>query len=432
MNVHALVLFIALIGYYVMSALAMEYAEDVILLTSFYIVCLTVLKIWQDKGVYLSLYHISAVAYFYYIAKEIWFRNPMLSEFTELQILHSVQLISIGSAIILTALACSSNAGMVDKRKEQNNGPGLYISKWLTLPIFFIYVSLMAVPAYLTLTMGRTAVYGAAFASISLFVPFLNAMGYLLPAFLHLSFKGGVFPTTLKLAMIALVFLIQIGIGNRFVILFSFFIYVSMLVDVRKLGVKNVVLPIIILSAVSLVMSQLRTASGLSVEHSDEAVSSEGLVYYMCGLMEYYSETHHSYLPVYSTFSLYFLIPRAIWSSKPELIGSWVLDTGVFAHRFSEGHSGSVSFIGPFFADFGFTYVVPLLILGYVMVRMDKYLLRHVGEYSVQGMIAASFVPLVFFGYRSFNTSVAAEIILIMIVLLVSKTNKMRINTQQV
>ena len=429
MNVHALFLFCILSAYYALASLNFAAAEDVVLFTSVYILCLTLLKLWRDKGVFLSLYHITAVAYFYYIAKEIWFLNPMLSEFQDYEILRAVQIISLGSALILTALACNSNRHLLRQREIKRSMQDLYISKWITFPIFAFYVGIMAIPAYLTLTLGRTEVYDRAFASISLIIPFINAMGYLLPAFLHLSFKKGMFPTAIKLSMIVLVFLIQIGIGNRFVILFSFFIYISLLVDVKKVGVKNVVLPVVLLSLVSLIMGQLRTASGISSGGGEEAVSSEGIVYYMCGLMKYYSENVHSYLPVYSSFSLYFLVPRAIWPDKPELIGSWVLDTGVFAHRFSEGHSGSVSFVGPFFADFGYMYVVPVLILALVLVYLDKYLLKHVGEYSTQGMIAASFVPLVFFGYRSFNTSVAAEIILIMMVLAVTKFNRLKINS---
>ena len=420
-NIYAIVLYILLMTYYCMFALQFDSALDIVVFTCTYIGCLAVLKIWLDKGIYLSLFHISAVAYFYYIAKEIWFGNPMLSEFREHEIIPAILVISIASALILTPLACFSNSASI-KHQDTDKPKPLKLSKWITVPIFGIYVSLMAVPAYLTLTLGRTEVYNAAFASISLIVPFLNAMGYLLPAFLHLSFRGSRTQTIIKFAMIAVVFLIQIGIGNRFIILFSFFIYISMLVDVRKLGMKNVVLPLILLSFVSITMTQLRTGS--TTQSTASAADSEGVVYYMSGLVKYYKDNPHSYLPVYSTFSVYFLVPRAVWPSKPELIGSWVLETGVFHHKFSKGHSGSVSFVGPFFADFGYLFFLPLVLLGYVLVRLDKFMLAHVGEYTAQGIIAASFVPLVFFGYRSFNTSVAAEVILVLMVLSIAKFNQ--------
>jgi hypothetical protein len=422
-SVYAVVLYCVLCAYYSFFALQFASPDDVITFTAVYIVCLSALKLWLDRGVYLSLYHIVAVAYFYYIAKEIWVLNPMLSEFREFEITPAVFIISLATVLLLTALACNSNKSIIDMVGERDRSKNLYLSKWITVPLFVIYVSLMAVPAYLTLTLGRAEVYEAAFASISLAIPFLNAMGYLLPPFIHLSFNKGRVQLLLKVAMISMVFLIQVGIGNRFILLFSFFIFISMIIDVRKIKLKNVVLPLLLLSTLSVAMTQLRSAG--ETVNAEAAADSEGIIYYTSGLVKYYKDNPHSYLPVYSTFSLYFIVPRAIWPNKPELIGSWLLKTGLFHHNFSEGHSGSVSFVGPFFADFGSLFFLPMMLLGAVLVGLDRYLLKYVGECSARGIIAASFVPLVFFGYRSFNTSVAAEVILLLMVYALTRFNKL-------
>lgn len=428
MNFQAIALYIFLLGYYTTFCLFFDAPHDVVYFTSIYILLLVILKIWQDKGVYLSLLHIMAVAYLYYIVKEIWFYNPMLSEFKEEEIIIALQLVSIGTVLMITPMACSSNNQIFKKNHAEPQFNELHLNKWITVSMFGFYAIFMAIPAYLTLTLGRSDVYDTAFASISLLVPFLNAMGYLLPVFLHMSFKGGVVSSLFKFAMIGTVFAIQIGIGNRFVILFSFFIYLSTLVDMRQLGVKNLVLPVALLSFFSFIMAQLRSASEVTAE---AATSSESIVYYLTGLVRYYSEQMHGYMPIYSSFSLYFLLPRAVWSDKPELIGTWLLSTGVFITKFSVGHSGSVSFIGPFFADFGYFFVLPLFMLGCFMIYLDRYLLKYVGEHSKRGIIAASFIPLVFFGYRSFNTSMAAEVILIMFVILVAKLNQLKMTNNQ-
>lgn len=425
MNSQPIVMFLGLIGIYIFIVINLYSPLGIIYFTIAYFIFLTLLKVYLDGGFFLSLYHLTFIAYFYYIGKEIWFYNPMLMEFKVEEVVQALQIISIGAAIISTALACHSSRYLYVNRNISTSQPWI-LKKWLTLVLLCIYTGTMAYPAFLTITMGRGAVWENSFASLNIIIPFINAIGYLLPIFIHLSFQKSKGFNVIKYGLILFVFLIQIGIGNRFVILFSFFIYISMVIDVRKIGMKNVLLPIIILSSISLLMSQLRAGdvSGPNIENSGQL--SEGIVYYFSGLVRFYEQNNHTYLPIYTTFSLYFLMPRAIWASKPELIGSWLLDTGVFMTRFSDGHSGSVSFVGPFFADFGLLFFVPLIGLAFILVRLDKYLLKYIGDHSYKGIIAASFVPLVFFGYRSFNTSVAAEFILIMIVYLAAKFNHLQ------
>ncbi|MDQ9094043.1 oligosaccharide repeat unit polymerase [Pseudoalteromonas haloplanktis] len=238
---------------------------------------------------------------------------------------------------------------------------------------------------------------------------YLVAISYVLPGYFALIYKKKLISLKTLLSLTVPIFIIEISTGTRFVFLFSFFIFSTFIFDFENLKKRNVLLIFLMFLSVSVLMKDVRSGGIANDEYEqaliEKILHSEGLLFYFSGLVKYYKSHEHSYLPIQSSFVTYFYIPRSVWPDKPQLVGSWILDTGVFNQNFSNRHSGSVTFLGPFYSDFGYVSLFLVFWLGVLLSKVEKVYFINVRKYNLVAIVAASTVPTLFFGLRSFNTS---------------------------
>jgi oligosaccharide repeat unit polymerase len=308
------------------------------------------------------------------------------------------------------------------------------------LVLLYIAINIpFAINAY---KFGRNAAWGKSDSGFVLSL-LTQGMGLLLPSVITYVYnvkanKSDMWILTLMLPVFAILLL---G-GTRFYFLFSFL--GSLMVYYSNKKIKNADLvyltPLVSILYISVdVMMSIRNGGGSLInaalgvftgESKGQAkdfvsfvsskMSPEGVILSFSKMVEYFK--FNEYLYGESTgFIIYFWIPRAIWSTKPTMLGHWLIrsygDTG-----YSGGHSASFGFCGDFYADFGvFGAVLLSGVLGYYFKYLENYARWAKQDDSPYQIIGAMIYPYVFFVVRSPITATMTFILVIAVFIVVRK-----------
>lgn len=252
----------------------------------------------------------------------------------------------------------------------------------------------------------------------------IKSSGLVLPALLAFYGKMKGRSIVWSLAMSIPIFLIIFLKGTRFPLLFSLLGYclTSGAVTLINMKLKTVIMVLAVaflLNEASSMMREFRVF-GLqeSVEENSQSnqiqvvdkeklfsqkvashLSAEGIVDMMDLSMRYFEYHPHTY-GLSLSFPLYFWIPRAIWPSKPTMIGYWLVREERIV---GETHSASFGFVGEAYADFGIFSSIIMFLLGMLIKRMNEFkddVFRNAAD-SNKVIIASMLYPYVFFMVRS-------------------------------
>lgn len=374
----------------------------------FYLVCIMLLRLMFIKKVQVDFFNVVFFGFLYFIYTDVTAFSNTFSYDIELE---AAKLIVIAFFILMSVLLVSSNNGRYHSYAGEFSfatSNKLKVATVFLFCLFAIYCFIMLPIAAYSYRFGRGAIYINSIGGH--YLPYLNALSYIIPGFFAILYKKKAVSLKVAVVFSIVVFFIQIMMGTRFVFLFSFFIFISILVDLKNFKLSKVTPILITLLLVSSIMGALRGGgnenSSLNAETVISRLShSEGLKYYFSGLVKYYKFNDHSYIPVQSLFFSYFYIPRSVWDDKPQIIGRWIIDSGVFNVSYGSGHSGSLTFFAPFYSDFGVAGLFFVFLIGWVLLYVELFYFKFLGRPDLNGIISASILPTIFFGLRSFNTS---------------------------
>lgn len=387
-----------------------EDINDLLIINFIFPFYLVFLRICIERKVKFNFCYLFILSHLYYLNRELYY---LLNFSFKFELLQSAQIISISSLIICSIL-CTNFIKHSNEIKQQKK---LNVSNTEVVIIFLLFVFYLSqkVPVALsTLSIGRVATFEIFNNGILPY--FLNALSYLLPVMFAVLYKKGFINKFTLFSLSMSIFILIIASGTRFVFLFSFVMFINALIDFRKIKVKQVSVLFIVLLASSTITMMTRGGGNNSASLDESVSSTENIVHYFSGLVKYYKINEHDYYPKYSIFSTYFFIPRSIWEDKPLMIGKWILHSGVYNETYTDAHSGSVSFIGPFYADFGEFFIFFPFVLGALLCRAEQFYLENQGMLNENSIIASTFIPTIFFGFRSFNTALITLIFIIFVI----------------
>lgn len=382
---------------------SIENFVDLKIITILLLIASFLYKLLIDRGFYYSLWYAFPSGFLFFVVPELFhYSNVYYDEY----VLTAAKLICIsGIGIIYSSLNCRGKFQYDARNKVNRNVTNYQVV--LVLTLFIIYLFLVLPTAFLSLSIGRSAANEInGIGSLGLFV---DSLGYILPTLFLVLYRSGKIKFWVVIISLLFVISIQVMIGVRYKIIFTVCIFSLMYLDLRNISLKYIFFSVAAMISLSFVTWAIR-GSGLdsfseNVSNISSKTNIQQIFYYLAGVIQYYENVEHSYYPTYSLFSLYALFPRYIWESKPEMLGSWILDTGYFVEYFGEGHSGSVSFIGPLFADFGLISLLFPFLIGALFIYIDKLSLKYTGSYSFLGITFSALFPTIFFSVRSLNTS---------------------------
>ncbi len=310
----------------------------------------------------------------------------------------------------------------VKLREYRITNKHLYILLIILFYIIFIWNS--AKEASLNLLMGRQL--DDTIGTTNIWDMLANSMGIILPSLVAFLFRDVKKPFKwIQLILVLPVFIFHVVLATRFKLLFSLIPYciVSGLINLSKSTWRtNMALLVIILSA-SILSSFMKSNRNMSVvdlgmdEHvADEYANSrwsvklgaelspEGIIQ-VAKYADNYFENHELRYGLESSNILYRWVPRKIWPNKPTTLDHWLIR---YYEDVPDTHSTSSGFIGVFRADFGWFALVFAFIIGIVVAKINAYMERICtnNTSSIEFIIAATMVPLVFFMVRSPITSV--------------------------
>ncbi len=373
------------------------------------VVFLTIIRMIIYKGFELDFYTIVCFGFVYLIFPDI---KNYPNGFDYQSTLYASKLVCL-SFIILLATFFVRGEGISIRTNTNNDAHFSKIKRFFIFSLLLIFLVFMVEAGLFNSRYGRGSYSSIIF---NILRPFLIALSYVLPGIFAILYKKGHLSKKTLFLLVMPIFLVQIMFGIRFVFLFSSFIFLSFLVELRKVSFYKKLILFVSLFAVSTTMAVIR-GKGIenlnvnSIDYSERVWHSEGLIYYFTGVTKYFDDKEHSYMPIQSSFPLYFYIPRSIWQSKPKLIGRWILEKEIFTSKYGAGHSGAVTFIGPFYVDFGLSCFFIIFIFSIFLRKVEVWYYKNLGCLSYKGIIAASIIPTLFFGLRSLNTSLMTFIV---------------------
>lgn len=349
--------------------------------------------------------------YIYYMTGEVQsFYHQIGGDFLFGSHLQAFVLLNAGVIIIMSMLTVFSTPrntviNLSDKNTSIINNEKL--RKQMTfVRLFMVFYIINQLDSSLALFLSGRFNSSEKIIDFGLFSAFITAFAVISPSLLFINSKKNLnLWKIFDLILISFVFISLALIGTRFYILFSLVIFAHRVINTTK--IKTFSLSVLFFLAV-FIGNLVREIRG-SIDNFNISnlffFHSEGLIYYLSGLVRYYEHAIHSYFPTYSFFWSYAFVPRSIIPDKPEMIGKWILHTNSFDTQFSDRHSGSVSFVGPFFADFGYMMFFALFFLGLLISLSEKAYFKYAHEPSYRGVLYSALPALIFFGFRSFNTS---------------------------
>ena len=299
---------------------------------------------------------------------------------------------------------------------------GSYTSKpWtgvLVVLLILLYVSFSYERAIVAFTISRVA---AAQGANFVLIPILNALGFVLPAFIvfyHYYIKKRIFSVSFLLALP--IFILMFMEGSRFSLLFSVlgFVMTYTRLSKEKFSVSKIVfvsITLVTLLLASNAMKIFRTGSSKQLQimapeqkyidlptYVSGFMSNEGVIDMTALMFEHFAKHDHLYGSS-TSFLLYFWIPRAIWPSKPSMLGYWFVRE--YRGGFSKGHSASFGFTGELYADFGLFSLLPVFFIGRALKAGEKLQKRSFAMKDYNVILGSMLYPYVFFFVRSPVTS---------------------------
>lgn len=250
----------------------------------------------------------------------------------------------------------------------------------------------------------------------------VNALGFILPALIAYYFiiiKNKKILTTILIA--SPIFIVQFLIGTRFPLLFSilgFLIVTFSKFPIKKINFKTsffIVLSLLVLLLGSKAMKSFR-AFGFESNNQNNLIqvddygyesvpasvlslgSPEGIIDMTTLLFDYFDQHDYMYGKT-SSFILYFWVPRAIWPSKPTMLGNWLIRE--YRSGFSSGHSASFGFTGELYTDFGFFSLIFVFFIGRLIAKANAFKDKALRSNSYQLVLGAMLFPYIFFFVRS-------------------------------
>jgi oligosaccharide repeat unit polymerase len=379
--------------------------ESLNMVVDIVLVTLLILKIYFYRKIKVDFFYIVYIGFLFLIYFDI--NNPPLKFDKDVE-LEACKIIASCFFILLSTLLIQKP---IKKKGGLNNTEIVKVTtrqKLFLISIYILYMFVMTQTAIVGFYYGRNS--GMLASWIGPFYKYFVAISYVLPGLFAYLFVKKNITFTLLLILTLPIFGIQILNGTRFVFLFSFFIFACFIFDINNLNKKNILILFVLFIGASSLITTIRSGGVVNESPTDKKLidnilHSEGLVYYFSGLVKYYEHNEHSYLPIQSSFVTYFYIPRSLWPEKPKLIGKWILHSGVFSESFSDKHSGSVTIVGPFYADFGYFCFLIIFILGRGLSKVEQLYFAYISRKDLTTIIAASTAPTLFFSLRSFNTS---------------------------
>ncbi|MGJ3243041.1 MAG: oligosaccharide repeat unit polymerase [Opitutales bacterium] len=342
----------------------------------------------------------------------------------------AVQLLSQGGALlILGYLVCEKEVGRHGMLFLKNPAHG----KNLVILFYIICIYQFLPMAYFTIRFGRHYGYGNEFAAINILPSFLVfplfIISILAPSLICIYFKAiGCRNWTRKSLIYAapLLLLIILG-GRRYMILYAFLPVIFICFGGQDLQLKkiirlSVVGLLILASAVS--TYYLRWGiDNLSVDLLQERVFdvsttfNENAVRRMALATDYYRFESHE--PFHNTAYIFtFFIPRVFWQDKPIKMEIWFPQVYERERRRSS-YSASMSFMAPFYGDFGYGLSLVFACLLGVFISFIRNLLTsrllQMGQFTdaINGVLAAG----LFFLPRQLGTAWAQTIGFLIIII---------------
>lgn len=399
-----LYIFNSLLSLFLMSYMySIENLTTLKVITVFLLIISFLYKLIIDRGLYYSLWYAFPSGFLFFIVPELFYYSGV---YYDEYVFTAAKLICIsGIGIIYSSLTVRGEFQDYTQNKANINVSNYQLI--LVLILFFVYLILVLPSALLSLSIGRSA--ANEISGIGSFGLFIDSLAYILPTLFLVLYRSQKVKFWVVIISLVLVVSIQVMIGVRYKIIFTVCIFSLTYLDLRNISLKYILFAIWSMIFLSFFTWAIR-GSGLdnfyeNVSNISSQTNVQQIFYYFAGVIQYYENIEHSYFPKYSLFSLYALFPRSIWEGKPEMLGSWILDTGYFVEYFSNGHSGSVSFIGPLFADFGFSSLLVVFLIGALFIYIDKLSYKYTGRYSFLGITFSALFPTIFFSVRSLNTS---------------------------
>ncbi|MFS1984176.1 O-antigen polymerase [Vibrio breoganii] len=380
-------------------------------------------KIILDKGLFYSLWYAFPVSFLFFIAPELIYYS---SSYYDEKMFEAAILICVSGVGILFCSICKKRHYISScfLSEENSNVTQLYLVVFLS----FIYVYYTAPVAISTFFTGRSITNESS--TLGSFAIFIDTLAYILPVLFLLLYKQRRISALLVILSICVVIVFQVLIGVRYKIIFTVSMFSLVYLDLNNINKKyviSIILSVFLLSIVSWALRGEGVDSFLNNLTSYNSDNIQQIFYYFAGVIQYYEHHDFSTYPKYSLFSLYSLFPRALWEGKPEMIGSWILDTGYFVENFSPSHSGSVSFFGPLYADFGRSALVFVFPISWLIIYLDYLSSKNIGKYSFKGILCSAIFPTIFFTVRSLNTSLINFYILAIVLFIYFSLAKIRL-----
>lgn len=213
------------------------------------------------------------------------------------------------------------------------------------------------------------------------------------------------------------IFTIQLLLGTRLTLLFSFGSLAIVLLSGLNIKSKNVLLLLIflfILMFMGQIMVESRgigfanyllyhNKSSLGSNFLDLFYTKEGITAAVAMLIDYFQTNSHLY-GIQTAYILIFWIPRIFWQSKPTMLGYWLIRE-INPGGYSTGHSISFGFTGDAFADFGFIggFIFSFIIGCFIRILERRNKDVETDQYKI--LYKAVTHPFIFLAMRSFQTS---------------------------
>lgn len=299
-----------------------------------------------------------------------------------------------------------------------------YVARW-AVPTCMVLVIIYTLASYqftiTSATDGRAAALdvgglGAAGRSV-LFVTSMLLPGVVL--FLLLQKMDRLRALMYSLLMSSPIFVSLIFQGNRFPLLYCASIFLCvyqpklMLPSVKVL--KNALILVVLGLFISSGMVKMRdSVYGVSDpgRFSYGLIKSEGILDANASMVGYFSHEQYTYGASIGGIFL-FWIPRAIWSSKPELLGYW-LPRQYSRDTLSDSQSVGFGFSGNGYVDFGFFGGLLIsLLLGVGLSTLDRVVARLRSKGGFDVLIASTFLPFSFFLARNLDTGIIIAVMLL-------------------
>lgn len=222
--------------------------------------------------------------------------------------------------------------------------------------------------------------------------------------------------------------------GSRFRLLYILIPYLIILdvINIKSQKIKTIGFLIILAFALSYISSFIKVNRNSPIQEVNfdvnqdygggyygfaKKMSPEGIVRMTYYADRWFASNEHSYGREIG-FAFYFVIPRAVWPSKPVPIDHWLIRKYEIV---PDSASTSSGFTGEIRADFGYFCMVIVFLWGMILRWLDNKIIKIVYSDSISYffLYLALLYPFVFFFVRSPLTSFHSLILEILLVQLI-------------